>query len=526
MHSRLEAAITHWQYVFFAVAAAVLVYSHTPIGAALSMDSLYYLSTARNILDGNGIAYTTYALNGPEVQATTLWPPLYPVLLAGIVWLAELIGVSDVVAIAVVNFIGLLASLYLMSRIVSLAGWSWAGFIVVIAFALAPSLQLVFLYAWSEVVFIPLSLAAYLSLQQYLVRNDAEQRRALFSMVFLLALATYTRYVGIALFGAAALAVLVYDRGNLIERLRAAVLAAITYLALIAPMLIRNFLVADALSGGDRGTLNTNLATDLGLLLWYLYLEFVNLPKPAGVTILVLGVLILAWLLFRESGTPVQAKQPVKSINIVVPVLFAASYCALLLISRMTQITDLDSRMLSAAVPFLLIALLGVYQRLTVSARVGLAVIPFVLPLCAFALNGFNTHSNIVKGWRDQGEPGTVLGLSYPSMTGPRLDTLRSIGAHFALNPGDLLLTDIAQPLIAGNLFPELDVRKIPGEPSGESLAALENAWLRKGIAIIGDPDWGQALTNRLEGRADFYRIESASGVLEYIVITLPIRTQ
>ncbi len=525
MHSRADSAIPLWQYAVFAVAAAVLVYSHTPVGAALSMDSLYYLSTANNILDGKGIAYTTYALTGPEVQATTLWPPLYPVLLAGVVWLAGLIGVSDVSAIAVVNFIGLLASLYLMSRIASLTGWSWAGFVVALALAISPSLQLIFMYAWSEAVFVPLSLAAYLCLHQYLLRDNAEQRRALYSMVILLALATYTRYVGIALFGAAALAILVYDHGRLAERLRSAVLATLAYVAFIAPMLIRNFLVADALSGGDRGTMNTNLVTDLGLLLWYLYLEFVNLPALGGVTILVFGISAIAWFFLRKSDTQEQEKRAIESINIVVPVLFAASYFALLLLSRMIQITDLDSRMLGVAVPFLLIGLLGVYQRLTLRAGVSLAVIPFVLPLCAFALNAVNTHSGILKSWRDYGEPGTVLGLAYSSMTGPRLDTLRSIGAHFAPKPGDLLLTDIARPLIVGNLFPELDVRKMPDEPNGENLAVLDSALLRNGIAIISDPDWGQALSDSLEGRADVYRVESASGALEYIVITLPIKT-
>lgn len=526
MHNSSRTSSPLWQYVFFAVVASLLLYTHTPLGTALSMDSLFYLSTAVNILDGDGIAYTTYALNGPEVQPTTLWPPLYPILLAGVLWLAGLVGVSDVVAIVVVNFVAFLTSLYLMLRIASLPGWSWAGFVITCVLAASPSLQLIFMYAWSEAVFIPLSLAGYLCLHQYLTRADTAQRSALYSMVFLLALATYTRYVGIAFFAAAALAVIIFDRGDIVKRVRTAALAALAYLAIITPMLIRNFLVADALSGGDRGTLDTNLATDLGLLFWYLYLEFVNLPVLAGVVILILSIAFAVWLVSRRANIERAEVQAIESINIVVPFLFAATYFALLLISRMTQVTDLDSRMLGVAVPFLLIGLLGIYQLLAARVSSGLAALPFVLPLFVFALNAVSTHSSILKGWRDQGEPGAVLGLVYPSMSGQRMDSLRRIGAHFRPNPGDILLTDIKQPVIAGYIFPELDVRKIPGEPNKENLSAVVAAMQRTGLAVISKPNWGQALTEELEDRASLYRIESAAGGLEYIVITLPVESQ
>ena len=82
MRNATQGTTRFWAYLALGVAAAVLVASHTPVGAALSMDSLFYLSTASNILDGNGISHDTYALSGPAVQATTTWPPLYSVLLA------------------------------------------------------------------------------------------------------------------------------------------------------------------------------------------------------------------------------------------------------------------------------------------------------------------------------------------------------------------------------------------------------------------------------------------------------------
>lgn len=525
MHDPVGLAVSRWQYLFFAIAAAILVFSHTPVGAALSMDSLSYLSTARNILDGHGIAYSTYALVGPEYQPTTLWPPLYPTMLAGVVGLAGILGISDVASVAFFNFLAMLVSLILILRIAALSGWTWAVFAVGVAFTISPSLQLVHMYAWSEALYIPLSLAAYLGLIRYLGRDDQRSKASLYWMVALLAIATYTRYVGIAYFGAAAMALLVFDRGSFSDRIRIVVLASLAYLASIAPMLIRNLLVSDAISGGDRGTIDTNLVNDLGLLFWYLYLEFVNLPNLAGGVVLLCCAASAAWILNRGKNSGNEDTSAL-NIRLVVPFLFIASYFALLLVSRMTQVTDLDSRMLSVAVPFVLLGLHAVYELLATKVRRATAAIPFVLLIGAFVINAANTHSSILAGWREQGEPGMILGLSYPSMTGPRLDTLRGIGAHFGPGAGDLVLTDIRRTVIASYLFPDADVRVVPDDANEENIETVAAVLHRKGLAIIGEPDWGQALTSRFEDRADFYRIESADGRLEYIVITLPVRTQ
>tara|TARA_R110002096_G_scaffold325915_1_gene519802 strand:+ start:4342 stop:5916 length:1575 start_codon:yes stop_codon:yes gene_type:complete len=522
-----ESTGPRWQYLLLAVAAAVLTYSHTPVGAALSMDSLFYLSTAGNILDGHGIAFTTYALNGPAVQATTLWPPLYPLVLAGIVGVAEMLGISSTSAVAFCNFVALLVSLVLILRIASIEGWGWAALVVGIACVIAPSLQLVHIYVWSEAFFLPMVLGAYLCLQRYLLPTEEGSRKSLYCLIALFALATYTRYVGIAFFGAAATALLIYERGNLLSRVRTAALASLAYVILIVPILIRNVLVSDDLAGGDRGIPGTELLTDLGQLAWYIYLEFINLPNSAGAALLVISAAAVGWMFMRSEAKAAPPSSVAReSMRWVVPLLFVASYSILILLSRMVQVTDLDSRMLSVAVPFLLLAVHGIY--LTLASRTGnsSAALPFVLLLCVFFVNAVNTHRSILTGWKEQGEPGAVLGLVYPSMTGTRLDTLRSIGEHFSPGDGDLVLTDLRQPVIAGYLFPQADVRKVPGEPDEENLAAVIAVMQRNGLAIIGQPDWGQALSRQLEDKADFYRIESAAGKLEYIVIALPVRSQ
>jgi len=513
-------------YLGLAITAVVLAVSHTPMGAALSMDSLYYLSTAGNILDGDGIVRSTHKLSGPALMATTLWPPLYPVVVAAVTWLANLVGTSDVAGIAVFNVLALIASLYLIVRIVSMTASVQVGMAVAIAIAMSPSIQIVFMYAWSEVLFIPLSLGAYLSLQQFLSNDDSVDQRWLYTMVVLLGLATYTRYVGLAFFSSAALAMLIYGRGDLFKRLRTVAAVTLAYLALLAPMLYRNMAETGSLSGGDRGSPEISLLSDIGTLTWYLYLEFLNLPVLAGVLALLVSLALAAWLVFRHTGGSKEVSPTIGLQGITVPFLFAFVYMVFLLIFRGRQSIDLDSRMLSVVVPFLLIGLLGIYQRLSSLTGNRLAIVPFLLPLAVFVVGAVNTHMSILKGWRDYGEPGPILGKTYLSMTGRQMASLRGIGEHFAPGDGDLVLTDISRPVIVEYLLPQADVRQLPGTPNEQNMIELEASLQRKGLVIISSPVWSQALSDSLEGRAHFYSIEGQAGSRNYVVITLPVDTK
>lgn len=518
-----SSAVRTTGYLILALVAIVLVASHTPVGAALSMDSLHYLSTAGNILEGNGFTRSTHALTGPALQPTTLWPPLYPVLLAAIKWVANLAGTSDVVGIAMFNVVALIVSVYLVVRIVSLVASVQAGILVAFTFAISPSIQIVFSYVWSEVLFIPLCLAAYLCLQQYLTGDEGVRKRWLYAVIVLLGLATYTRYVGLAFFSSAALAMLFYGRGDLLQRLRTVTAVTLAYLTFLAPMLLRNLVQAGSFSGGDRGSPEINILSDIGILIWILYLEFLNQPLMIGAVVFLVALASATWLLLRRTGASRQGSVTRGLPNIIVPFLFAICYMIFLLISRGRQSIDLDSRMLSVVVPFLLIGLLGVYQQLLLRVGERLAVLPFLLPLAAFAIGAFHTHTSILKGWRDLGEPGFILGLTYHSITGHQMDTLRDIGDHFVPGEGDFVLTDITRPVIVEYLFPGTDVRQIVGTPNDQKIAELEVSLQREGIAIIGSSAWSQALWNSLEGHANFYNISDQSGSTEYVVITLPV---
>jgi hypothetical protein len=231
----------------------------------------------------------------------------------------------------------------------------------------------------------------------------------------------------------------------------------------------------------------------------------------------------LVWQLRRKRIATGSETPPAKLPNIAIPFLFAGSYLVFLLAARSRQMIDLDSRMLSVVIPFIVIGLLGVYQRLAEKTNPRMAALPFVLPLVAFSINAFNTHTSIREGWRDLGEPGPVLGLTYHSTSGRQLDSLRGINDYFAPAAGDIVLTDIKRPLIVQYLFPAADVRRMPANPDADGLTALKESLERNGIAIISSAAWSAALSKELEGRAEFFRIESQSGGLEYIIMQLPV---
>ena len=517
--------ILHWvqraaPYALLVIVAAVIVVSHTPVGAALSMDSLFYLSTAENILAGNGIVYENFSLSGPAYTPTAFWPPLYAIVLAGTTWLAGLAGLSDVAAISVFNFLALTVTSILMYQIALRTTSVPIAIVVAIAVALSPSLQIVHTYAWSEPLFVPLCLAAYLALQKYLTDGETPGRLAL--AVLLFALATYTRYVGLAFFAAAGLAVLLFGSGTLLDRLRKAVMAGFAYVVILIPLFVRNIAVSGSLSGGDRDLPDWDLMADIGRLSWFLYLELVNLPIALAAIIALVSVGALAWLLFRDRIDP-DASASDRRPDIALPLLFAGCYLVFLLAARSRQTINLDSRMLSVIIPFVLLGAAAAYQRLTIRTGAPRSALPFVLPLIAFIFNATNTYASIQTSWRDLDEPGPVLGLTYLSVTGRQLDTLRSINEYFAPASGDIVLTDIERPLIVKRIFRAADVRRMPELPDEDGLAALQEPLSRSGIAIVSSNSWSEALSKALEGRAEFFRIESQSGGLQFIVIQLPV---
>lgn len=222
------------------IGAGTVLAREVNCGVGLEWDSVNYIVVARNLLAGEG--FVQIFAHKPY----TLWPPLYPLLLAGASLFVfdprDVAGPVNAILFATTIFIaGQWLRQNLKSRILVL----WGCLAVVLAFPLAH------LAAWamSETPFILLATLALVRIDEFL--RDGERSSLLWAAAFS-ALTCLTRYMGIAMLGTIVL-LLVFQRGvaplDKAKRIATYALISMTPLGL---WLLRNFLLIGSLTGNER----------------------------------------------------------------------------------------------------------------------------------------------------------------------------------------------------------------------------------------------------------------------------------
>ena len=192
---------TRWLLLLLALMAPVLALVRTELhGIALHGDSVRYLAVARNLTAGMG--YTHF-----DGTPLTGWAPLYPTLLA----LLDLaLGVDPLTGARFfdaavfglfVFFSGLLFQRFLKEPFLVVVG---AAFVL-----LAPDMLRLSTYGLSEPLFLLLTIIFLLGLNRYLNKNSL---LTLFLTAFVVGLACLTRYIGVTLILAGAVAILLNRR--------------------------------------------------------------------------------------------------------------------------------------------------------------------------------------------------------------------------------------------------------------------------------------------------------------------------
>lgn len=172
------------------VAGVMLILINTPSGIGVGYDSVFYLSSADNLLAGRGLSWP---LGGDELKPLTHYPPLYPLTLAGL----GLIGFD------LVQGARLLAAVLFGTNIVIL-GWlvyrhseSWQAAVAASALAVfSPILIDIHFMAMTEPLFLLFLLAALAFLAEYMRGT----RNCYLIMAGITAgLASITRYTGLSI---------------------------------------------------------------------------------------------------------------------------------------------------------------------------------------------------------------------------------------------------------------------------------------------------------------------------------------
>lgn len=168
------------------LAAISLLLWATPHGIGLYYDSMPYLESAQNLVDGRGLGRITCV----DFRPLTRYPPLYSLSLAAVnVLTDDLYSAARYISAVSMGLVCLLvgASLWRMTRnkVVMLVGAGW----VLVS---APVLN-IFSWAMSEPIYLVLWLASLLVLDVYLTSGN---RRHLFGSALLAGLGLLARYVG------------------------------------------------------------------------------------------------------------------------------------------------------------------------------------------------------------------------------------------------------------------------------------------------------------------------------------------
>ncbi len=203
--------------VLSAIGLVLILLTTSKYGAGVSSDAARNLSTADSLLAGKGFVDM---LGTPFV----LWPPLYPLVMAG---LSLITGLNTFQAAWYLN-----VALYALN--IWLSGWllyrifsdrlvyAVAGGLVIL---LSRSTLRIYANVASEPLFATFMLLFFLAAARYL---KDPSRAMVWAMFVLAGLATFQRYLGVILFGVAGVAVFCRERWRgLLRAIPAAILSAL-----------------------------------------------------------------------------------------------------------------------------------------------------------------------------------------------------------------------------------------------------------------------------------------------------------
>ncbi len=340
---------------------ALILVSTSRYGAGISPDSVGYIAAARNLAAGRGLILYD---GSPMVDQ----PPLYPAILAVF---RLLLRIDPLPASRLLSSLLLGLMVYLTGRLaLRLLSSSrlWTG-IAVAAVLLSTVPSEISVMAWTEPLFVCLSLFFLLAAERHIAAGD---RRTLLTMAVITALACLTRYLGVALVFAGVGIVLVARRDESTSGWRPAILFLLVSLAPLLLWTARNYALSNS-PFGERPPVSFTLQENFHFV-WrtiaFWYLPAWSMPRPlisAGLGVLVLALVVL--------GVTARRRYAGERGHGVFPlVLFTFIYLAVLLLtSAMGKYDRIGDRLLAPVFIPLTLLLLVFFRDARKSLRPGVA---------------------------------------------------------------------------------------------------------------------------------------------------------
>ena len=340
----------HITGVLFAIAAFLLVMACAPqTGAIYTHDSQSYEYAAATLLEYGELRYFGY--DTPIVQ----WPPFYIAIIA-------LLGLFDIplaqgaIWINAVCFAYLLYAMavYLFENLKV----KWLAVPALILVCASVPMVLISGYAWTEMLFIFLSMLSLIFMLQFIKKKKIGW---VIASSVLSALCWMTRYIGIVMIAVLAL-VLFISAKPLLRKIRMTFLYLLLSCAPMAVWVLRNFLISGTFTGG-RSPGYFTLADNLWLSLYVFrnWSSFLNPLFAFIASVLLIILIFIPFFLEKEKRKPERENQwdlPAVSLYVL---LYAAALLASATGAAMDPIND---RLWAPVFPFWILTLVFLIDKL------------------------------------------------------------------------------------------------------------------------------------------------------------------
>ena len=469
-------------------AIALVLYGTGTYGVGISPDSVSYLSTAKNLLQGKG--FVNYS-EGYYLR----WPPLFPLVLA----LAGLSGSDSTQGARLVNAASLGLIVFLSGQLLLKHIRSkLIAFLVTLSVLFSLPLLNASVMAWAEPLYILCSIISLRALSGCLKQDSLIP--LLLCSAFA-SLACLQRYMGITLVITGIVSLSFFSRHpSRHTRITAIALFCLLSITPSLPWLVRNYLISGTFTGhmypAYYGLLKNISLTGEVLGSWFLP-ALVPAPLRSLMTIIAITSLVIASRVLRSRHKPHDHTKRYQALKPML--LYCGIYTAFLIMSCSLKAYGPidDSRFLAPLYPFVMLLLFSmlddVYHWIqAIFDRKRWVTIVMVGVLCAWLCYPIINSLSAIASWRVDGAGEEFYGKSY---YGKRAWQESPLAAWVRTHPpGDAVYSN--EPLA---LYALTGIAAQMSPLRNTSLAQLNNTW------PVAQTSWLVWFNDRFEGKSRFF---------------------
>jgi len=312
-----------------AITGAIILSFAMELGIGVSSDSIAYVGISENLIAGRGLTW----LGGGGLEPVTHFPPLYPIVLAGL----QLFGMEGLESARLLNILLFGSNIFLIGLLV----WQTTniGWITILGASLAafsPILINWHVIAMTEPLFLFLSSISLFFLIRY---QRTHISLHLICSIVAISLASLTRYAGLSLIATGTIVILLDFKRRLGEKSRKAIFMLWIGFLPMAVWMARNFLLVGTSTNRSLNWHPPSRATlkrPFGIIWEWLFPFKFTFPILLAM-IFVIGALILILLaIYMRSSSSSRLRLFHKVLNnppVFILILYSISYSFMLLLT-------------------------------------------------------------------------------------------------------------------------------------------------------------------------------------------------